>query len=216
MEKNKEICSMCKDGPEAAGGSESTVPFHGMQSAVAQLQYEDAERRRVLRSTLAALADLLFPYKYVDPRVHLYGRVKSIAATTEKMARNSLAVHQVLDIIGVRAITRHTRDCYRLANRIKGEFEVVENEHDDYIAAPKPNGYRSIHITVTSLAGFPVEIQFRTPWMHMLSEFGSASHRQYKRDRALWIPLPWMRNQPSALRGITNMQTSMRPPATLC
>ena len=215
MERNQEL-SMCGDGFEASVSSEIAVPARGIQSAIAQLQYGDAERRRVLRSTLTTLADLLFPFRYVDPRVRLYGRVKSIASTTEKMARNGLAVHQVLDIIGVRAITRHTRDCYRLANRIHNEFEVFENEYNDYIAVPKPNGYRSLHTTVTGLYGFPVEIQIRTPWMHTLSEYGPASHRQYKRDRALWIPLPWMSNRPLALGDIKEMRVSMRPLAFSC
>jgi (p)ppGpp synthase/HD superfamily hydrolase len=105
------------------------------------------------------------------------------------MSNNGLGVHQILDIIGIRAITQHTRDCYRLISRIHMEFQAMEHEYDDYIAAPKPNGYQSIHTTVITPFGFPVEIQIRTQWMHALSERGAASHRRYKKRRVLWMPV---------------------------
>ncbi len=62
-------------------------------------------------------------------------------------------------------------------------------KYDDYIVAPKANGYRSLHTTVISPYGFPVEIQIRTHWMHEICERGSAAHLHYKNDRAVWIPL---------------------------
>jgi GTP pyrophosphokinase len=70
------------------------------------------------------------------------------------------------------------------------EFECLEHEYDDYIAVPKRNGYRSIHTTIVSPSGLPVEIQIRTQWMHEISERGPASHRQYKESQALWTPVP--------------------------
>lgn len=100
------------------------------------------------------------------------------------------SIHQVLDIIGIRVIFQTTRDCYRLVNRIHDAFEVLEQEYDDYIVTPKSNGYQSIHTTVVSSCGFPVEIQIRTQEMHRVAERGSASHRQYKKGRVLWMPVP--------------------------
>jgi (p)ppGpp synthase/HD superfamily hydrolase len=148
---------------------------------------EDANRRRVLLHTLAKATLLSWR---VDPRIQLYGRIKSIASISDKMSKTDLGVHQILDIIGIRAITQRTRDCYRLVNRIHCEFEALEHEYDDYIEVPKPNGYRSIHTTVISLCGFPVEIQIRTQWMDTLAERGPAAHWGYKEDRAAGMPLP--------------------------
>jgi GTP pyrophosphokinase len=143
--------------------------------------------RRVLQHTLAEMPSLSWG---IDPRTQLYGRVKSVASISFKMYINGIGAHQVLDIIGIRAITRHTRDCYRLVHRIHSAFEVIETQCDDYIAAPKPNGYRSIHTTVISPSGLAVEIQIRTNWMHELCKRGPAAHDQYKRNRIAWMALP--------------------------
>ena len=34
--------------------------------------------------------------------------------------------------------------CYKFLSILQSEYEIVEGEFDDYIAAPKPNGYMSI------------------------------------------------------------------------
>ncbi|MBK8011625.1 MAG: hypothetical protein IPK13_09750 [Deltaproteobacteria bacterium] len=120
-----------------------------------------------------------------DFGVQLYGRVKSSHSASQKMLRNKLVAHEVLDIIGIRAITDHVHDCYRLIRRIHLEFPVLVGEFDDYIAAPKPNGYRALHTTVLSSCGLPVEIQVRTHPMHAHAESGGASHLHYKHLQAV-------------------------------
>jgi GTP pyrophosphokinase len=125
----------------------------------------------------------------LDPDFGLYGRIKSLDSISNKMLDNNLDGSQILDIIGVRAITRHPRDCYRLIERIHSEFRVLASEYDDYIASPKPNGYRSIHTTIVSPCGFAVEIQVRTRAMHEICESGSAAHSVYKGNRVAWISL---------------------------
>jgi GTP pyrophosphokinase len=143
---------------------------------------EYAKLESALLRTLATLSS--FSWR-LDPRIQLYGRIKCVASISNKMSTYGLGVHQVLDIIGVRAVTQHTRDCYQLVDRIHSEFNVLASQYDDYIAAPKPNGYRSIHTTVITLCGFPVEIQIRTLWMHALCEKGPAAHSQYKPSRTI-------------------------------
>ena len=59
-------------------------------------------------------------------------------------------------------------------------WRYIHAEFDDYIAKPKPNGYRSIHTVIVSPENINVEIQIRTYQMHEESELGVAAHWQYK------------------------------------
>ena len=47
----------------------------------------------------------------------------------------------------------------------------------DYIVRPKANGYRSLHILVTTHPGVQIEIQIRTAQMHELAERMRAGER---------------------------------------
>ena len=117
--------------------------------------------------------------------IELSGRIKSPTSLSAKMLKNGLPSEEILDIIGIRAVTDTTRDCYRLVRCIHSTFPVILGEYDDYIAAPKPNGYRSLHTNVLSPGGLVVEIQVRTHAMHEHSERGFAAHSKYKRHRGV-------------------------------
>src|SRR5207245_7615508 len=65
----------------------------------------------------------------------------------------------------------------------------------DYVAMPKSNGYQSLHTTVLSHAGEPIEIQIRTEEMHQVADFGVAAHWTYKeaeRDPHFDQKLSWL------------------------
>ena len=130
------------------------------------------------RALVEVMEVLMAPSMRVEPRVELSGRIKSRASVLEKALRTGLGVQEIRDVIGVRAMTRRTRSCYRLAERIREVFEVVDGQCDDYIAMPKPNGYRSLHLAIRLPCGSPVEIQIRTRWMHTICE---RNPPQYKR-----------------------------------
>jgi GTP pyrophosphokinase len=171
--------------PNWVDRAEFSIADH-LQKLAVSLERRASERKHALKRTLESMPALLWE---MDLDFRLYGRIKSLKSISNKMLDNDLDVGQVLDIIGIRAITRLPRDCYRLIRRVHTEYPFLVREYDDYIAAPKPNGYRSIHTTVVSSCGLPVEIQVRTHAMHELCERGSAAHSIYKRNRVTWMPL---------------------------
>lgn len=90
-------------------------------------------------------------------------------------------------ILQVQVICYFVNDIYNLVEILKSQTDLIVMKERDYIAGPKPNGYRSYHIIlgipVYCLDGmeyFPVEIQFRTMSMDF---WASMEHRiNYKRN----------------------------------
>lgn len=145
-------------------------------------QLETTANERVLRNSLKRMAMIS---QDIDSGIDWYGRVKTNHSASRKMLRDSLGAHEILDIIGIRAVTEHVHDCYGLIRRIHSEFSVQAGQFDDYVATPKPNGYRSLHTTVLSPCGLPIEVQVRTRAMHADAECGGASHVRYKQQQAM-------------------------------
>ena len=52
------------------------------------------------------------------------------------------------DIAGVRVICSHPADIYKLSEAFLRQDDITLLERKDYIANPKPNGYRSLHLIV--------------------------------------------------------------------
>ncbi len=74
--------------------------------------------------------------------------------------------------------------CYRLLNRVHTIWKPIPRELDDYIANPKPSGYRALHTAVRGPKRIPMEVQIKTSSMHEHAEYGGASHWAYKEDPA--------------------------------
>lgn len=107
-----------------------------------------------------------------SPIVYTCSRIKSPESMRRKLEARGLPVNsqsaltQVHDAVGVRIICSFLDDVYRVVQWIETRTEWRILQRKDYIAQPKPNGYRSYHIIV-ELAdgpgkGMTVEIQVRT------------------------------------------------------
>ena len=112
------------------------------------------------------------------------GRPKNIYSIVKKMRGKSLDFAQVFDILALRVVVPDVKDCYAALAWVHSHFEPIDEEFDDYIARPKPNGYQSLHTVVRKVVdgkvGKPIEIQIRTEEMHDHAEHGVAAHWAYK------------------------------------
>lgn len=108
------------------------------------------------------------------------GRAKHIYSIWRKMQRKKIEFSQVYDVRAVRVLVPEIRDCYTVLGIIHGLWRNIPNEFDDYIASPKPNGYRSLHTAVFGPEGKVLEVQIRTFKMHDEAELGVCAHYLYK------------------------------------
>ena len=84
------------------------------------------------------------------------------------------AVNNIYDIAGIRCVCPYIKDVYLIRDRILAQDDIHIIEIKDYIASPKPNGYRSLHMIIRVPVYFmgkkqmvPVEIQLRTMAMDL-------------------------------------------------
>ena len=76
------------------------------------------------------------------------GRPKNIYSIVKKMRGKSLDFAQVFDILALRVVVADVKDCYAALAWVHSHFQPIDEEFDDYIARPKPNGYQSLHTVV--------------------------------------------------------------------
>ena len=120
-------------------------------------------------------------------------RLKSMMSITEKLDRIQLPLtvdnieEHLHDVAGIRVICSFTDDVYIIANALLSQDDITLIRKKDYIAHPKANGYRSLHLLINVpifLANekkiMKVEVQLRTIAMDV---WASLEHQlRYKKD----------------------------------
>ena len=128
------------------------------------------------------------------------GRPKHIYSIWSKMQRKNLSFTQVYDIRALRVLVPTVADCYAVLGWMHSRWENLPSEYDDYIAAPKENGYRSLHTAVIGPEEKILEIQIRTFDMHNAAELGVCAHWRYKggsvksADKSYEEKIEWLRH----------------------
>ena len=107
-------------------------------------------------------------------------RVKGLWSLHKKLQIKERNIENVYDILALRIIVPTINDCYKVLGVVHSTWRPLPGRIKDYIAFPKPNGYKSIHTTVFTGDGSIVEVQIRTREMHDHAEYGIASHISYK------------------------------------
>lgn len=130
-------------------------------------------------------------------------RVKHLYSLYKKLEKRDMDISKVYDLVALRVIVKNVEDCYRTLGIIHRLWRPLPGRIKDYIALPKPNGYRSLHTTIFTGDGGVVEIQIRTEQMHHEAEYGIASHLFYKEhgketpgQNIAWVEqlLEWQKN----------------------
>jgi GTP pyrophosphokinase len=117
----------------------------------------------------------------------IHGRRKQLYSFYEKLIKKNWETDKIYDIIALRVIVPTIADCYAALGVIHKLWRPLKGRIKDYIAQPKPNGYKSLHTTIFCADGKVVEFQIRTQEMHYEAEFGVAAHWHYD-ERGIKLP----------------------------
>lgn len=155
------------------------------------LQYRCA--LKALESRLEILNEEFSLQHDRNPIESMKSRLKSPSSIMNKMQKRGLSLDfptmqaNIMDVAGVRVICSFEEDVFFLAKCLKDQSDIEIVTEKDYISNPKPNGYRSLHLTIRLPVFFaekeihvPVEIQLRTIAMDF---WASLEHQlRYKND----------------------------------
>lgn len=150
-----------------------------------RLREAESKTREIIQKYQAAMREMEVRFEILDqdlnlkkhrnPIHHIESRIKKPASIFEKLGRYGKEPtlenleHYIMDVAGVRVICSYIHDVYNLLELLRKQDDLTIVTVKDYIADPKPNGYRSLHIIVRIPVYFldnkefiPVEVQLRT------------------------------------------------------
>jgi len=135
------------------------------------------QRKNIMDEAINVIAQKL---KEVHIQADISGREKTYYSIYNKITRQNRSFDDIYDLLAVRIIVEDVKSCYAALGIIHSIWKPVPGRFKDYIANPKFNMYQSLHTTVISSKGDPLEIQIRTFEMHKFAEYGIAAHYKYK------------------------------------
>jgi len=175
------------------------------------------QREKEMNGIKSKLLNLL---KQAGINSEISARSKHIFSIYRKMERKGIPFDLVYDVRGIRIIVPDIPACYSTLGVIHTHWRPIPGEFDDYIAVPKDNFYRSLHTAVVYDDGNTLEIQIRTPEMHINAEYGIAAHWRYKEGsakdddyerRILWLRslMEWRQEIDDAKEFLDSMKTDV-------
>ena len=167
---------------------EQSRPFRELMSYYRCALMEVETKFRVLNEELSIEGE-------ANPIDAIESRLKSPESIIEKVDRKGIdfsveAIEEHIDdIAGIRVICSFESDVYLIAEALLRQTDVQLIERIDYIANPKPSGYRSLHLVIAipiflydEKKIMKVEVQLRTMAMDM---WASLEHKlAYKKEQS--------------------------------
>lgn len=154
--------------------------LNGIRAGVENLEHhlEFATGRNLIHSITSRVKTFDSAVEKFKRKKYKSAEGKTLPLTTENLKS------YIKDVGGIRITVMLKSDAYEVVNQLEKAFAVVEKT--DYIAHPKKNGYRSIHLIIHAQVNVdhprvcPIEIQVRTIGMDVWSTLDH--YFNYKKD----------------------------------
>lgn len=130
-----------------------------------------------------------------NPIEHVSSRLKSMHSLVKKAQRKRIPLEyeslrqSMFDIAGVRLTCSFVSDIYRMRRLILAQTDLTLLDERDYIANPKPNGYKSLHLILQvpvflaeGVEYVPVEVQLRTVAMDFWASLEHKIYYKYEKE----------------------------------
>jgi guanosine-3',5'-bis(diphosphate) 3'-pyrophosphohydrolase len=156
------------------------------------LAQKRTEREEVLKSTISQITDAVKrfqPEEVGEPtpsgpkpkKFEIIGRPKNFFSIYQKLSKKQKDFKDIYDYFGIRVLVPSEVECYTVLGVVHSLWKPIPGRFKDYIAMPKQNMYQSLHTSVISDTGHPLEVQIRTFEMDAVAELGIAAHWKYKK-----------------------------------
>jgi len=178
-----------------------------------------AEREQYIESIQKRITEELQKFGI---KARIQGRPKNIYSIYKKMEEQDKDFFQIYDLMAIRIICNSITDCYASLGLLHSLWKPMPGRFKDYIAMPKSNMYQSLHTTVITSDGEPLEVQIRTEEMHRTAEYGIAAHWKYKEkggflkdskfeERLTWLRqiLDWQKELKDPLEFMENLKIDL-------
>lgn len=147
------------------------------QEIIAMIEKRRGAGEKILRECQEKLRQVLAEH---DIPASFQSRIKRVCSIHAKLKNQKISFDEVYDFLALRVISTDIPHCYTILAYVHSLWKLVPGRFKDYIGMPRPNGYQSIHTTVMTETGIPLEVQIRTQDMHRMAEEGIAAHWRYK------------------------------------
>ncbi|MCL4820740.1 MAG: bifunctional (p)ppGpp synthetase/guanosine-3',5'-bis(diphosphate) 3'-pyrophosphohydrolase [Vicinamibacteria bacterium] len=187
-----------------------------------------AERRQRATAFIARIrAAVEEKLKAAGIAAEVEGRIKRLFSIQQKLRRQRIDLDQVYDFVALRILVDSVPDCYAVLGVLHNAWRPVPGRIKDFIAVPRPNGYRSVHTSLVGDEGHPFEVQIRTHDMHRVAEQGIAAHWKYKEGKSgvehddqafAWLRqlLEWQQEVQDPHEFLTSLKLDLYPEEVYC
>ena len=119
---------------------------------------------------------------------NVYGHALTPFLIWRGMLERHLSFRSILDVFEFRVVCDTLSDCYAVQRAILAHWRGLAQDSNDYIVAPKVNGYQALHTSVITSDGLGVALQILTAEMAEVAQFGIALNWSYRKGERIETP----------------------------